>query len=142
MATYVIDTNVVFNAFLDDELFTKILASEHSFHAPRKLESELAGLQGKIKKLGKMSDKAFDGHWTQLKTKISLKDPPRPKVQQAESILREVVHHLEDKEFFGLALYLNCALWTKEREYWQGTKQNRNVPQQLREKGLIAVSDV
>lgn len=138
MAVYVIDTSVVFNAFKDEELRRDIYCSHINFSAPIKLITELAGRKQKILDITGMREREFENIWILLQQKISLVNVMQPRINQAESILRNLSLSYEDKSFFALALYLKCPYWTLERKY---TKSS-SVANALRANGLVVANSI
>lgn len=138
MAVFVIDTSVVFNAFQDEESFFKLCSSCMNFSAPMKLATELAGRKQKILDVTGMRERDFKDVRRLLQQKIRLVDIPQSRLNQAESILRNLSLSYEDKSFFALALYLKCPYWTLERNY---TKSS-SLANALRANGLVVVNSI
>jgi len=106
MARYIIDTSVVFEAFIDEELREDIRMSNVNLIAPSKIEIELANQMADIKSKAGLNSTRFNTIWLQLLQKIAIRNVDHSNINQAERILRDVKNlnlkvGLEDRHFFA-----------------------------------------
>ena len=117
----VVDTNIVFSAILNSYSWIgQILLHSHkslSFYSPGFLKKEIQNHKSKIKRITKLSDDEIDELINLLYSKIHFIDEtliPKETLQIADELTKPV--DFDDAVFIGLAIHLNCKLWTGDKK--------------------------
>jgi len=117
----VVDTNIVFSAILNSYSWIgQILLHSHkslNFYSPGFLKKEIQNHKSKIKRITKLSDDEIDELINLLYSKIHFIDEtliPKETLQIADELTKPV--DFDDAVFIGLAIHLNCKLWTGDKK--------------------------
>jgi len=125
MKSIVVDTNIVFSAFLNlDSKIGQILLNGHSsfiFYAPEYIKTELLEHKEKIKKIGKLSDLVFDELYNMILSRLNIisnSSIPTEFYQSAFLVCKDI--DLDDITFVAASKFLNANLWTGDLKLIKG----------------------
>lgn len=111
----VIDTNYLFSFFWRSSLIKKLLLSEHDLYSPEFALEELDNHKEEIMQKTKLNPDEFEEFITKLKKIVEFIPFPQytKSVPKAYELLPD---HPKDLDFLALALEMNAALLSKDKE--------------------------
>jgi len=124
----VVDTNIVFSAILNSQssIGQVLLHSDKStrFYSPKYLQVEIQKHFRKIKSLTKLPDDEIHELVDALYTRINFISEeliPKRTLLIADKLTSD--NDFDDIMFVGLAIHLNCKLWTGDKVLMSALKQ-------------------
>ncbi len=117
----VLDTNSLFSFFWKGSLVTKLLLREHELYSPEFALEELDKHKTEISKKTKLSQVEYEEFKTLLKEAVKFMafSEYSDKIPEAFKILPE---HTKDIDFLALALKLNAAIVSNDKELLKQSK--------------------
>lgn len=132
MTKAVVDTNIVFSAFLNtSSRIAQPLISGSSFfrfYAPDYLKDEIAFHKSRIMKLSSLNEEGFQEVYRLLLRNVSIIDMkliPEVVLVEAEKLCENI--DPDDFAFVALGLYLKAPLWTGDKRLIAGLTGNKRV---------------
>lgn len=112
----VVDANVLFSFFKKDSFTRRFILSqpELELFTPVYVFDELDEHKGEVKSKSKIDDKIFELTKRELLAYISIVQLDRFKGFWGEA--KRISPDPDDIEYFALALALDCAIWSDDRE--------------------------
>lgn len=128
MNKIVVDTNIVFSAFLNtDSKISQILINgihQFEFYAPEYIRAEILEHKPKIIKLARFSDNEFIETYELVMRNIKVlnhKIVPLAVYKNAMELCNEI--DMDDTIFVAFTEYLNGKLWTGDKKLIHGLEQ-------------------
>jgi predicted nucleic acid-binding protein len=130
MKKIIVDTNIIFSCLLNSTgtIGDLIFNSQNifDFYSNHYMQFEIRKHWNKLKKISKLSDAELETAYNKLITNFTFINEeliPSSHWEKAEALVSDI--DLDDTDFVALTRYLKAALWTGDKQLYEGLKAKR-----------------